>query len=61
MGDYRTLEDYKGWEIVWQASSGRLFVRRPGLFAPQHDFHKRPQDASSAIRLAKAWIDQNRR
>ena len=56
MSDYTTLADYRGWAIVWQSSSGKLFVRRGGY--DTHDFYERPRDRITAIEIAKAWIDQ---
>lgn len=60
MSDYKALADYRGWSIVWQPSSGKLFVRRPGLFGDSHDFYERPRDRVTAIAIAKAWIDDRR-
>ena len=61
VGEYRVLADYRGWEIVWQDSSGRLFVRRAGLIrSDTHDFHERPRDRITAIEIAKSWIDRRR-
>ncbi len=59
MGDYSVLAEYRGWEIVWHTSSGKLFVRRRGLImSDNHDFHERPRDRVTAIEIAKAWIDR---
>jgi len=59
MADYITLTNYRGWEIVWQPSSGKLFVRRPGMIrSDTHDFYERPRDRVTAIEIAKAWIDR---
>jgi hypothetical protein len=55
MSDYTTLADYRGWAIVWQSSSGKLFVRMGGN---NHDFYERPRDRVTAIEIAKAWIDR---
>lgn len=56
MSAYTTLADYRGYAIVWQASTGKLFVRR-GVY-DTHDFHERPRDRITAIEIAKAWIDR---
>jgi len=59
MSDYVVLADYRGWEIVWQPSSGKLFVRRGGLIrSDTHDFHERPRDRVTAIEIAKNWINR---
>lgn len=58
MSEWETLADYKGWSILWQPSSGKLYVRRPGLYAPSHDFHERPRSRVTAIEVAKAWINR---
>ena len=51
-----TLADHRGWSIVCQSSSGKLFVRRGSC--DTHDFHERPRDRFTAIEIAKAWIDR---
>lgn len=56
MSDYTTLADYRGWSIVWQSSTGKLFVRGGG--GNNHDFYERPRDRITAIEIAKAWIDR---
>lgn len=60
MADYETLATYRGWRIVWQPRTGKLFVRWPGLFGPNHDFRERPRSRIAAIEIAKAWIDRRR-
>lgn len=55
MSDYTILADYRGWSIVWQPSSGKLFVRGS---SGNHDFYERPRDRITAIEIAKAWIDR---
>ena len=60
MADYRTLEAYKGWSIVWQPGTGRLMTRKitaTGLFPPTHDFHVRPKSAGEAVSIGRSWID----
>ena len=56
MSEFTTLADYRGWSIVWQSSTGKLFVRN-GSFN-NHDFYERPRDRVTAIEIAKAWIDR---
>lgn len=61
MPDYRTLETYRGWAIVWQAGSGRLLARKrtaSGLFPPTHDFNVRAKTAGEAVMIARSWIDR---
>lgn len=56
MAEFITLCDYRGWEIVWHPGDHRLFVRR-GLYN-NHDFYERPRDRTTAIAIAKEWIDR---
>jgi len=56
MPDYTTLADYRGWSIVWQPGTGKLFCRRGNW--DTHDFYERPRDRVTAIEIAKAWIDR---
>ncbi|HWD41192.1 MAG TPA: hypothetical protein VG944_20250 [Fimbriimonas sp.] len=58
MSEYKTLAGYRGWSIVWQSSTGKLFVRTGGMFGTTHDFRERPRDRVTAIEVAKAWIDK---
>ena len=60
MSEFVTLADYKGWSIVWQSSSGKLFVRRGMGGYDNHDFYERPRDRVTAIAIAKDWIDRRR-
>lgn len=58
MSDWERVASYRGWDVLWQARTGKMFVRRPGLFAPSHDFHERPASRAAAMDIARAWIDR---
>lgn len=57
MSDYSALADYRGWSILWQQSSGKLYLKQHGSLNT-HDFYERPRDRITAIEVAKAWIDR---
>lgn len=58
MSRWVTLADYRGWSIVWNEYDHRLMVRWSTFNT--HDFHERPRDRTTAIAIAKEWIDRRR-
>ncbi len=57
MSDYRNLADYRGWSILWDERSRKLYLKQHGSWNT-HDFYERPRDRVTAIAIAKEWIDR---
>lgn len=48
---------YRGWNIYWHRREHRMYAKKPGLFGASHHFRERPGIASTAVAIAKDWID----